>query len=139
MKEEISAGIVVYLNSKGERKYLILHYEEGHFDLPKGHLEGKETPQEAAIRETKEETGLNIKIIPGFEESITYYFTDRTKNKIHKKVIFFVGKAERDKVKLSHEHVGYEWLSRDKAMEIVTYDTARDVLKKVDSFLKYTN
>ena len=56
--------------------------------LIKGKIEQNETPQETALRETREETGIsNIEFIDGFEESVAYDF--RFKNEdIHKKVVF---------------------------------------------------
>ncbi len=130
ISNEISCGIVVFHN----KEFLILHYEEGHWDLPKGHVENNETHEETALRETKEETGLDIKIIPGFKEQISYSFEQDNKI-INKKVYFFVGKSNTKTVRLSDEHIGYEWLKYEEALNKVTYDTARRILKKAHEFL----
>ncbi|MBU1992733.1 hypothetical protein KKG51_03480 [Patescibacteria group bacterium] len=37
--QEKSCGIIIYRTRDGLREYLILHYEKGHFDFPKGHVE----------------------------------------------------------------------------------------------------
>ncbi|MEM3374722.1 MAG: NUDIX domain-containing protein [Candidatus Woesearchaeota archaeon] len=138
IQKETSAGIVVFYSDSENVEYLILHYEEGHWDLPKGHVEGKETLEEAATRETFEETGLKIKIINGFKEHISYIFKDKYKNfrLVKKDVYFFVGKTEKKEVKLSKEHIGYEWLSFEKAMKKITYENTKEVLKKADLFIK---
>ena len=109
MKTQTSCGIVVFHKDA----YLILHYEEDHWDLPKGHIEENETHEQTAIRETKEETNLDVEIMPGFKETITYFF--RANDLIKKTVHFFVGEAKTKDVKLSHEHKGYDWLSYEDA------------------------
>ena len=58
MKEEVSAGIILF-NDVDKRKFLLLNYPSKHWDFVKGKMEKSETPHETAIRETKEETGLD--------------------------------------------------------------------------------
>jgi len=56
---EISAGGVVFV---GER-IVVLQSSEGEWVLPKGHVESGETPEAAALREVREETGLRARIL----------------------------------------------------------------------------
>ncbi len=137
MDEEHSAGAVVfYLNS--EPKYLILHYNEGHWDFPKGHIEEGEDALAAMIREVKEETGLDVDVVFGFSERIDYYFRARYDNHRlkHKIVDYFLAKAPSADVELSHEHMGYEWLEYEHALGKITHANSRNVLKKAHMFLK---
>ncbi len=136
MKREYSAGIIVYFEHKKCREYLLLHYQSGHWDFPKGHIEKDETKQQAALRELKEETMLNASLIEGFEESFSYFHhLPQTKELSHKTVSFFIGKATSKDVTLSHEHIGYAWLPFDQAFEQLTYDNAKELLKKANHFL----
>lgn len=128
---EKSAGIVVYDGGR----FLLLRYDAGHWDLPKGHVEKGESDRDAALRELKEETGLEAAIIEGFEERINYVFTKGGKP-IKKEVVFFVGTPIETEVTLSDEHTDFVWLPLAGAVKKVTYDTARDVLKKAAAFLK---
>ena len=57
--EEISAGGVVI--NKG--KVALLKKFRGDWVLPKGRIEAGETQEEAALREVKEEVGINAEII----------------------------------------------------------------------------
>ena len=62
MKHRISAGALV---TKDGKLLLVNHRKEGHYDFwvaPGGGVIGTETLQEAALREVKEETGLNVHI-----------------------------------------------------------------------------
>jgi len=136
MKREYSAGTIVYFENKKGREYLLLHYQSGHWDFPKGHIEKEETKQQAALRELKEETGLGATLIDGFEESFSYFhYLPQTKELSHKTVSFFIGKVASKNVRLSHEHVDYVWLSFDQAIEQLTHDNAKELLKEVNHFL----
>ena len=48
---------------------------------------------------------------------------------VRKTVVFFLGEVEKEKVKISDEHVGYEWLRGEEAVKRVKYPTAKEVLK----------
>ncbi len=57
-RRRLSCGIVVLLES---RELLLCHVTgQRHWDLPKGGIHAGETPIEAALRETHEETGLAL-------------------------------------------------------------------------------
>lgn len=136
MKREFSAGIVVYYKRKDILEYLLLHYQSGHWDLPKGHIDPGETKEQTALRELKEETGLEAVIHEGFEESFSYFLADyKTKEPVYKTVYFFIGKAKKKQIVLSHEHIGYMWLPFEEALEKLTYQNAKDLLKNVNKFL----
>lgn len=138
MKNEFSAGFVVYLNKiindKTERFYLILHSAKGHWDLPKGKIEGNETKFETAIRELEEETDLAVDVIPGFEQLISYVFNDNH-HAIYKEVTFFLAKAKNENVNLSHEHLSYKWVPLHEAIETLSYTNAKEVISSADQFI----
>jgi 8-oxo-dGTP pyrophosphatase MutT (NUDIX family) len=134
MKEEISSGIILF-NEINERKFLLLNYPSKHWDFVKGKMEKDETYHETALRETKEETGINdVEFLDGFKEEIEYYFRAENQN-IHKKVVFFLGKTNTADVILSHEHLDFIWLDFDNALEKITYENAKNLLKKSKAFL----
>ena len=140
MKKYISAGIVVYRMHENKREYLLLQHSGnfGHWDFPKGKVEANETLKEAAHRELLEEAGVTAKIILGFQESFTYFFTRREDDqKAEKEVTFFIGSLNihSSKVVLSHEHVNYVWQSYEKAMQQLTYKNAKNLLQKTESYL----
>ena len=135
MREQKSAGIVLFRNDSGKNEFLLLNYPQGHWDFVKGKVEEGETPHETASRETKEETGISdIKFIDGFEESVEYDF--RFKNEdIHKTVVFFLAKTNEKKISLSHEHNDFVWLEYDDALKKTTFENAKNVLTKANEFL----
>ncbi len=137
MKRETSAGAIIFKKNKG-RKYLLLHYESGHWDYVKGNAEKQEKIEETIKREAKEEAGItDLTFIPGFKEKIDYFYR-KEKELISKSVIFLLAETGQKQIKLSYEHIGYKWLNFDKALKQLTYNTAKDVLKKAENFLKET-
>jgi bis(5'-nucleosidyl)-tetraphosphatase len=140
MKKELSAGVIVYyedqINDRVVRLYLLLYYRHGYWDLPKGKLEEAETNLQAAVRELKEETGLEAELLPGFEQSLSYMFKDPTGELVHKTVTYFVGKARTKEVALSFEHISYKWLSVREALQELTYTNSQQMLAMVDHFVE---
>ena len=138
MREQKSAGIVLFRNASAKNEFLLLNYPQGHWDFVKGKIEQGETPRETALRETKEETGISdIEFIDGFEESVEYDFRFK-KEDIHKKVIFFLAKTDEKNIKLSHEHNDYIWLEYNDALKKTTFENAKNVLSKANKFLSST-
>ena len=134
MKEQKSAGIVLFRNTSNKNEFLLLNYPQGHWDFVKGKMERDETPHETARRETGEETGItDIEFIDGFEESVEYEFRFNN-DLIQKKVIFFLAKTNTSKISLSHEHKDFVWLEYEDAMEKITFQNAKKILAKANDF-----
>ena len=137
MKRVYSAGIIVFFKEDNKSpRYLLLHYTQGHWDLPKGKVEKGETIKEAALRELKEEASIRAILDDSFKELFSYDFVDHDNQKTHKTVIFFVGEiTESQKITLSHEHLDYAWLPYEQALKKLTYQNAQEVVKKAERFL----
>jgi len=142
MPVEKSAGAVIFRKDSQEPLFLLLHYSsishrasKNYWDLPKGHIEKGEKLEDTAKRETREETGLkNLEIVEGFKETIRYFFKFEGKN-ILKFVTFFLIKTDEKEVKISGEHIGFEWLPFAEALEQLTFKNAKEILKKANEFL----
>ena len=140
---EKSAGAVVFRRERGIVKYLLLNYpsttrgaKKDYWDFPKGHVEKGEKELETVKREVEEETGLkDIKFIEGFKEWIKYFFKYGGKT-VFKIVTFYLVKTKNEKIKISGEHIGYEWLSYNQAIEQLTFKNAKEILKKANDFFK---
>lgn len=137
MTRERSAGTVVFRREDGEISYLLLHYatESRHWDFPKGKIEKGEFAHQAAVREVREETGItDLHLLDGFQVEISYYFT-RDKQVIYKEVVFFLAETRTAEVRISHEHIGFRWVSYDTALKQLTYENAKEVLRKAHAHL----
>lgn len=134
--DEKSCGLVVFRKENGENLFLVLKYPGGHYDFPKGHVEIEDSSERAtALRELEEETGIkNLRFVEGYREEISYIYN--RKNKLsNKQVIFFLGETNEKAVKISHEHLHYYWLPYDDALEKLTFENAKSLLKSAKSLL----
>jgi 8-oxo-dGTP pyrophosphatase MutT (NUDIX family) len=135
MPSEKSCGAVIF-KANGKRKYLLLHYEGGHWDFVKGHVERNESERQTVLRETQEETGLTeLTFLEGYREPITYYYK-RAGETVHKEVVFYLLESKTDSIRLSREHVGFVWMSYDIARERLTYKNAKETLRKAHEYLE---
>lgn len=133
---EYSSGIIVYKYSAGERKYLFLRRKEGFLDLPKGHIEKGEHALDAAIRETKEETGLDVVPVPSFKHNQEYWYTGSSGERIKKSVTMFLGKApDNGNVDVSFEHTGHVWLTLKEAEKKLSFKNQIEMLAKADNYI----
>lgn len=134
MPREISAGMILFRRTP-EPSYLLLHYESGHWDFPKGHIESGEDPEETAKRELQEETGIaEIHLLDGYKQALRYFFRQKGIG-IFKVVIFFLAETTQSEVTLSAEHVGFDWLPYDAALARLTFKNSRDLLVKANEHL----
>ena len=93
----------------------------GQWAFPGGKLEVGETREDAAIRETKEETQLNVRELKEVQISLD------------KSLTMFYTRDYTGVVKIDWEHDDFVWLTRD---EIESYDLAPQVLEAYDWVLQ---
>lgn len=133
MKNEKSAGAIIFRKKDGKIEYLVLMRNPKYWDLPKGNIEAGEDEEAAAKREVYEETGLSeIKVLSGFKEK-EHYFYRMNNELISKDVVFFLAEIKGEKIKISKEHEGFAWLTIEEAVKKVK---SKETLKKADDFLK---
>ncbi len=136
MYDEISAGAVLHtIDENFEVKYLILNYSYGHWDFPKGNMERGESEIETLKREVMEETGIeDIKLTEGFRQQISYKYRKKSKL-VNKTVIYYLAETKSNNVVLSFEHVNFAWLDFADALEKLSFDNSKRVLKNAKEFL----
>src|SRR2546429_6074980 len=106
VRHERSAGVLLYRDDPSDPHFLLLDYGR-YWDYPKGHVERGEDDLAAAIRELKEETGIDdVELHDDFRSEMTYFFRDKRKGLIKKTVVFFLARTNLSEAKISHEHVG---------------------------------
>ena len=129
---EKSCGAVIYTELNGMRLYLIEQMQKGHRSICKGHMEKDESEHQTAAREILEETGLTVKFVEGFREIIEYSPYENCL----KTVVFFLAYTDSMNVVSQEEEIKeIYWLSFDKAMTALTFDSDRATLQKAEQFL----
>ena len=125
---EKSCGAIVIYKKDDRCKILLVRNHNGrNYSFPKGHVELGETEEETAIREVREETGLDITIIPTFREVADYC----PFGKIRKRVVFFMAQTMSDKVHIQQEEIdSFIWVDLEEAHHRCTYDNDLRVIRK---------
>ena len=128
MNKEKSCGAVIYNN----KKFLIVRHQKGHWSFPKGHVEKEETETQTALREIKEETNLTVILDTDFRHHTLY----EPKPNITKEVIYFLGLNPKGKVKIQPEEIkDYKWVTYKEALNIITYENDKEILKKIKEYI----
>jgi 8-oxo-dGTP pyrophosphatase MutT (NUDIX family) len=97
--------------------------------LPKGTPHRSETTEETALREVREETGLEVRIVRRFD-SIEYVFA-QGRTRIHKTVHYFLMvPAGGDLERHDHEFDEVRWIGFDEAARMLTFETERALVAR---------
>ena len=97
--------------------------------LPKGHPDGRESPAEAALREVREEAGVDAEIVDSLGE--VRYWYQRGGRRIAKSVEFFLLRYVSGDVKdHDHEVEHARWVPATEALEMLTYAGERDMVRR---------
>lgn len=133
---ETSAGGVVYRKKKDAIEVLICKHSGYHkWVLPKGLIEKGEKPEETAIREVEEETGIRGRVVQEIGEPESYVYTFNGL-KVFKKVHYYLMEYDRGSTK-SHdfEMEEVEWMDIDEAIARMGFDGAKNVLRRAKELL----
>lgn len=102
--------------------------------LPKGTPDAGETLEETALRETREETGLEVELVDRLR-SISYVFV-RARTRFHKTVHFYLMRpVGGDISQHDHEFDEVRWFQLEEALQIMTHATERSVVEEAASRL----
>jgi len=133
---EYSAGGVVYRGDAGAYEFVaVQRARHGDWSLPKGHIEAGESREQAAIREVKEETGIDAHIIGDLGEVIYFYRRPR-QGLTRKSVYHFLMEAS------SHELGGpnwevaeARWVPMAEADTLLSYQNDKQIINKAQAIL----
>ena len=131
-----SAGGVVHRSINGRIHVVLVHRRAPRlWALPKGTPDSGETIEETALRETREETGLEVEIERPLR-SIRYYFV-RGSTRFHKTVHFFLMRAvggSTDAHDAEFDEV--RWVSLEEAGALLNHATERSVVEEAAAALE---
>jgi len=133
---QVSAGGAVFRRSGAgptAEVALISVGDPPRWQLPKGLVDLGETPETAALREVREEAGVEATVVEKLE-TVEYWYqaTDAGKRiRYHKFVHFFLMEyLSGDVADHDHEVNEARWLDIGKALELIAFKSERAVLEK---------
>jgi 8-oxo-dGTP pyrophosphatase MutT (NUDIX family) len=127
-RNERSAGGFVVRRFRGVWQFIAIRPRgrANIWALPKGHIDGVETPEQAAVREVREEAGVRVTLDERLGE-VSYWFR-ADGDRIHKTVVFFLMRWQSGSPMPQVTEVDeVEWFDLEAAEERLTYAGERDI------------
>ncbi|NLT55032.1 MAG: NUDIX hydrolase [Actinomycetales bacterium] len=122
-----SAAVIARVNRAGRVEWC----------LPKGHLEDGESPEEAAIREIHEETGISGRVVSSLG-TIDYWFSVDGK-RVHKSVHHFLLEAIGGTLSIEgdpdREAIDVAWVPLDELTTLLAFPNERRIAREASTRL----
>lgn len=136
--EEVSAGglVLARLDERWHAALIARLDRRGRhiWSLPKGHIEANETPEQAAVREVQEETGIQSHVVAALGV-IDFWFAVEGR-RIHKTVHHFLLAALSTELSDADiEVTAVEWVELDQVVGRLSYADERRLMSKVGDLL----
>jgi len=136
LRYEKSCGAVVYCQENKDIKYLLVCEHGGYWVFPKGHMEAEESERETALREVKEETGLDVALVDGFRVNDEHSLAREGRPNTMKQTIYFLAKYENQTfVPQETEISRIVLLDYEAAMATLQFDSFKSILTEAHGFL----
>lgn len=139
-REQISAGGVAFrLVDAGFEIAIISAAPSGRWQLPKGIVDAGETPEIAALREVREEAGIETDLLEKIETIEYWYVGDygSGRSRFHKFVHFFLLKYRAgDVADHDAEVIEARWVRPDEALKLLVFKSERNVVEKAAELIK---
>lgn len=135
MATETATGAVIYRIQNEQVQFLLLDSKDRHFlGFAKGHVEKGENYEEAALREIKEETNLEVDLNTAFQARTDYDL----KNGNHKVVILYLAKlTEKEEIIPQAAEISHiEWFSYPDAYQKIKFDNLKSILKQAEHYIQ---
>jgi bis(5'-nucleosidyl)-tetraphosphatase len=136
MLREQSYGIIPLHRRKATWDLLLVQLHAGHWGFPKGHLEAGEEPQQTAVRELYEETGLHVKSFLSDKTLEEHYHFTHQGRLIEKRVIYFIADV-KGTLKIQEEEIkAAKWVPLDEAEQHVTFAAGKALCGEVRKIMQ---
>jgi ADP-ribose pyrophosphatase YjhB (NUDIX family) len=141
-RSEISAGGLVVRRGHDRVEVLIARQHDRNRGeltgrLPKGHLDPGETNEEAALREVREEVGVEARIVAPLGEVAYVFHEEREGIRIAKTVHFYLMAWERGEARPADgEMQSVAWVPIAEAAAGLTFESERDVVARAQGLLE---
>lgn len=139
MVDEKSCGAIIFTKRNNVRKYVIIcgvGIYQGYYGFPKGHMEEGETEQETAIREVKEETGLDVVLYDDFRTVDTHALAREGRPNDKKTNVYFLAEYQDQELVAQRSEVSdIILLDYEEAMSVLQYEETKRELTEAEQYL----
>lgn len=132
--EQISAGGAAFRLENSKPQVAVVAVKPSRrWQLPKGLIDAGETEEQAALREVREEAGIECEVLEKINAVEYWYFAQNKGERVryHKFVHFFLLRyLSGDVADHDHEIAEARWVSIDEAIEMLAFKGEKDVVRK---------
>lgn len=128
---DASYGIIPLQERAGIWCVFLIQHRSGHWSFPKGHADHGERAIDAAIRELREESGLEIDYfigLPPVQESYTFQHQG---SKVDKTVTYYPATVKGEVVLQQEEVSDFKWVPLLEAENYVTFSQVREICREL--------
>ena len=125
LKKEKSCGCIIIKNNQ-----VLLVYEKNRnfWGFPKGHMEEGENEIETALREVKEEVGLDVEINSNKKYTLNYIIN----NEIDKTTVLYIAKPINENIVMQESEIeNIKWCDFNEALNTLTFENWKEMFSKV--------
>lgn len=130
LRKEKSCGCIIIKNKK-----VLLVYEKNRnfWGFPKGHMEEGENEIQTALREVKEEVGLEVEIDEEKRYTLNYIIRDE----IDKTTVLYIATPKSEEIIMQESEIeNIKWCDFDEALNTLTFENWKEMFKKVIEDIK---
>lgn len=137
VKKQVSSGGVIFRKGEGGIEVALIKVKGERWALPKGLVDKGEDLADTAIREVREETGLEGRLIDKLGDIEYWYFSKEDQTKYHKSVHFYLIEYKGGSIE-DHDWEVEEvrWFPIDEAIKVLSYKSEKEIMEKAKIYLR---
>ena len=136
MPIETCCGAVVINREDGETRYLLIANPSGIWGFPKGHMEAGETERETALREIKEETGLDVQFLGDFRAADAHALVREGRPDVTKQITDFLAEYKGQAVRPQPGEISQiRLMTFEEALDAFQYESSKRILREAAAYV----